>query len=116
MGLAKELRSRRTIPLREVVVEAWADDKGVPFKLYCGSISCYDLDQLQKKHPKFLENTTIGAMIDLILMKSMDESGSKLFTSAEDRIDLMGEETSVISEIANQMFAEIESVEDASKN
>jgi len=55
-------------------------------------------------------------MIDLIVMKSMDEGGSKLFTSAEDRIDLMGEETSVISEIANQMFAEIESVEDASKN
>ena len=116
MGLAKELRSRRTIPLREVVVEAWSDDKGVPFKLYCGSISCYDLDQLQKKHPKFLENTTIGAMIDLILMKSMDESGSKLFTSAEDRIDLMGETTEVISSIANQMFAEIESPEIAEKN
>jgi len=34
MGLAKELRSRRSIPLREVVVEAWADDKVFPFKLY----------------------------------------------------------------------------------
>jgi len=33
------------------------------------------------------------------------------FSSAEDRMDLMGEETNVISEIANQMFAEIESVE-----
>jgi hypothetical protein len=55
-------------------------------------------------------------MIDLILMKSMDESGSKLFTSAEDRIDLMGEETSVISEIANQMFAEIEPIENQIKN
>lgn len=116
MGLARELRSRRTIPLREVVVNAWSDEKGVPFKLYCGSISCYDLNELQKKHPKFLENTTVAAMVDLILMKAMDESGEKLFTSAEDRIDLMGEETTVISEIANQMFAEIESPEIAEKN
>ena len=116
MGLAKELRSRRTIPLREVVVEAWADEKGVPFTLFCGSISCYDLNELQKKHPRFLENTTIGAMVDLILMKAMDESGDRLFTSSEDRIDLMGEETAVISEIANQMFADVQSVETASKN
>ena len=58
MGLARDLRSRRVIPLREVVVPAWANEDGVPFTLYCGPISCYDLDQLQKKHPKFLENTT----------------------------------------------------------
>jgi hypothetical protein len=51
-------------------------------------------------------------MVDLICMKAEDEGGNKLFTSAEDRIDLMGEETSIISEIANQMFAEIESVEE----
>jgi hypothetical protein len=69
------------------------------------------LDQLQKKHPNFLNNTTVGAMVDLICMKAEDEGGNKLFTSAEDRMDLMGEETNIISEIANQMFAEIESVE-----
>jgi hypothetical protein len=49
-------------------------------------------------------------------MKAEDEGGTKLFSSAEDRIDLMGEETSVISEIANQMFAEIESAEEHEKN
>jgi hypothetical protein len=49
-------------------------------------------------------------------MKASDESGSRLFTSAEDRTDLMGEETGVISSIAEQMFAEIESVEDQEKN
>ena len=88
----------------------WGDESGA-FKLYCRSITCYDLDQLQKKHPNFLQNTTIGAMVDLICMKAEDEGGTKLFSSAEDRIDLMGEETSVISEIANQMFAEIETSE-----
>jgi hypothetical protein len=44
-------------------------------------------------------------------MKAIDEGGDKLFTSAEDRMDLMGEETNVISEIANQMFADIETAE-----
>lgn len=115
MGLAKELRSRRKIQAREVVVPAWGDESGA-FKLYCRSITCYDLDQLQKKHPNFLNNMTISAMVDLICMKAEDEGGTKLFGSAEDRIDLMGEETSVISEIANQMFAEIESAEEHEKN
>ena len=110
MGLAKELRSRRKLQAREVLVPAWGDESGV-FKLYCRSITCYDLDQLQKKHPNFLNNTTIGAMVDLICMKAEDEGGSKLFNSSEDRLDLMGEETNVISEIANQMFADIETVE-----
>tara|TARA_R110000787_G_scaffold168661_2_gene281435 strand:- start:21 stop:368 length:348 start_codon:yes stop_codon:yes gene_type:complete len=115
MGLAKELRSRRKVEAREVVVPAWGDESG-DFKLYCRSITCYDLDQLQKKHPNFLQNTTIGAMVDLICMKAEDEGGNKLFSAAEDRIDLMGEETNVISEIANQMFADIESAEDAEGN
>jgi hypothetical protein len=115
MGLAKELRSRRKLSAREVLVPEWGDDSGA-FKLYCRSITCYDLDQLQKKHPNFLNNMTISAMVDLICMKAEDESGTKLFASAEDRLDLMGEETSVISEIANQMFAEIESAEEHEKN
>tara|TARA_B110000259_G_scaffold146427_1_gene165073 strand:+ start:169 stop:516 length:348 start_codon:yes stop_codon:yes gene_type:complete len=115
MGLAKELRGRRTVEAREVLVPAWGDESGA-FKLYCRSITCYDLDVLQKKHPNFLQNTTIGAMVDLIVMKAIDESGQKIFNSSEDRMDLMGEETSVISEIANQMFSDIESVEAHEKN
>jgi len=115
MGLAKELRSRRKLDAREVLVPAWGDESGA-FKLYCRAITCYDLDQLQKKHPNFLNNTTVGAMVDLIVMKAEDEAGNKLFISAEDRIDLMGEETAVISEIANQMFADVQSVEAAEGN
>ena len=98
MGLARELRERRTIPLREVSVSAWADEKGKPFKLYTRAITCYDLNELQKKHPNFLENTTIAAMVDLIILKATDKGGERIFTNSEDRIDLMGEETSVISE------------------
>ena len=115
MGLAKELRNRRTVESREVLVPAWGDKTGA-FKMYCRSITCYDLDVLQKKHANFLQNTTIGAMVDLIVMKAIDENDQKLFNSGEDRMDLMGEETNVISEIANQMFSDIESVEAHEKN
>ena len=115
MGLAKELRKRRKVQVREVVVPAWGDESG-DFKLYCRPITCYDLNQLQKKHPSFLTNTTIAAMVDLILMKAEDEAGDKLFTAADDKIELMGEQTDVISEIANQMFSDIESEEDLAKN
>ncbi len=116
MGLAKELRNRRELVRREVIVPAWSDADGQPFKMYCRAITCYDLNELQKKHPQFLENTTIAAMVDLIVMKAEGEDGEKLFTAAEDRIDLMGEETGVVSEIANQMFAMVETQEAALKN
>jgi len=116
MGLAKELRNRRAVTPREVKVTGWADEKGKPFILYTRPITCYDMNELQKKHPTILEAPTIAAMVDIIVMKAEDAGGDKLFTSAEDRIDLMGEETAIISEIANQMFATIDSVETAEKN
>lgn len=116
MGLAKELRNRRQLNARKIEVAAWADPDGQPFAMYCFPITCYDVNELQKKHPKFMENTTMAAMIDLIVMKASDQDGNKLFTSAEDRIDLLGEETGVISSIAEQMFAEIQTIEDQEKN
>ena len=116
MGLAKELRNRRQLNARKIEVTAWADPDGQPFAMYCFPITCYDVNELQKKHPKFMENTTMAAMIDLIVMKASDENGNKLFTSVEDRIDLLGEETGVISSIAEQMFAEIQTIEDQEKN
>ena len=55
-------------------------------------------------------------MVDLIVMKAESQDGEKLFTAADDKIELMGEETTVISEIANHMFGTIDSVEDLAKN
>jgi hypothetical protein len=49
-------------------------------------------------------------------MKAEDQSGERLFTAADDRMELMGEHTDVISNIANQMFADLESEEDLVKN
>ena len=55
-------------------------------------------------------------MVDLIVMKALDESGDKLFTSVEDRADLMGEQTDIIADIANEMFNDIQSEDAALKN
>lgn len=115
MGFAKELRERRTVEAREVVVPEWGDESG-DFKLYCKPITCMDLQKLQTKHPNFMENTTIDAMVDLIIIKALDSEGKKIFNPLQDRKDLMEEETAIISEIANQMFAEIQTEAESAKN
>ncbi len=115
MGLAKELRQRRNIKAKEVIVPEWGDESGA-FKLYCNPITCKDLAVLQKKHPDFLSNTSITAMVDLIIIKAVDADGKRLFSGMEDRDELMQEDTTVISEIATQMFTDIESQEDVEKN
>ena len=115
MGLAKELRARRKQSRRKIEVAEWADESG-PFALFCRPLTCYDLNELQKRHPQVMQNPSIAAMVDLIVMKTESKDGDKLFPSAEDRLDLMGEETTVVSGIANEMFGTIEAFEDVEKN
>lgn len=115
MSLAKELRKRRKQSRRKIEVAEWADDDG-PFVLFCRPITCYDLNELQRKHPQVLQNPSIASMVDLIVMKAESQDGEKLFTAADDKIELMGEETTVVSHIANEMFGTIESAEDLAKN
>jgi len=115
MGLAKELRARRKQSRRKIEVEEWADDDG-SFALYCRPLTCYDLNELQKRHPQVMVNPSIAAMVDLIVMKAESKDGEKLFSSGEDKIDLMGEETTIIADIANEMFGMIDSFEDVEKN
>ena len=74
------------------------------------------MNEMQKKHDKFMEEMTIASMVDLIVLKATDESGDRLFGKSEDRHDLMGEESSIISLIAAKMFSTIESVEEQEKN
>lgn len=116
MGLARELRNRRKVEPRKIEVEAWADEDGQPFAIYCYPITCFDMNEMQKKHDKFMEEMTIASMVDLIVLKATDESGDRLFGKSEDRHDLMGEESSIISLIAAKMFSTIESVEEQEKN
>jgi len=49
-------------------------------------------------------------MIDLIIMKAESKEGEKLFT-LEDKPFLMRESVTLVSRVAGEMFATVESVE-----
>ena len=70
---------------------------------------------LQRKHKDFLSNMTITGMVDLIINKAEDADGKRLFT-LEDKMYLMKESVALISDVAAQMFGDIQTVEDAEKN
>jgi len=114
MGLAENIRANRSKSRAKIVVEAWSDDAG-PAVIYSTPLTAGDIDRIQRKHKDFLSNMSVAAMIDLIILKAEDEAGEKAF-SIEDRPVLMRESLSVISDVAGQMFGEIQSVEALEKN
>lgn len=109
MSLAKKLAAKRQQARKQIEVAEWGDD--APLVLYSGSLTCGDVDKLQRKHPNFMINPTVAAMVDLIIMKAEDKDGEKLFT-LEDKPFLMRESVTLVSQIAGQMFATVESAED----
>lgn len=110
MSLAKKLAAKRQEARRAIEVPEWGDD-GSPLVLYAGSLTCADVDKLQRKHNNFMNNPTVAAMVELIIMKAEDKDGEKLFT-LEDKPFLMRESVALVGNIAGQMFASVESVED----
>lgn len=108
MSLGKRLAAKRQLKRTRIEVAEWGDD--APLEIFSSFLNCGDVEKLQRKHPNFITNTTIAAMVDLIILKAEDKDGEKLFT-LEDKPFLMREPVSLISNIAGQMFATVESVE-----
>ena len=113
MGLGERIAAKRQKNRRKVSVAEWGDDG--PLDIYAGTLTCHDVDRVQKKHKDFLMNMTIEAMVDLIILKSENGDGDKLF-SLEDKPHLMGEPVIVVSRVAGEVFGSVLSVEDAEKN
>ena len=109
MSIAKRI-SERTSNKRHIDVAEWGDE-GKPEKVYYGPLLAGELNRIQRKHPKFLSDTSFDAMIDLIILKAENGQGEKLFT-LEDKPVLMREEVSVISTVA-AAFMSGDTVEDA---
>lgn len=114
MRLAERIASNRTKDRRRIIIDAWGED-GNPATIYVSPLTAGDIDKLQRRHKDFLTNMTIAGMVDLIVMKAEMEDGAKAFT-LEDKPILMRESLSVISDVAGQMFADIESAADIEKN
>jgi len=114
MGLGEQIAARRALQRKQIEVVEWGED-GNALIIYCGPITAGDIDKLQRKHKDFLSNMTITGMIDLIIAKAEDADGKRLFT-LEDKMYLMKESVTLISDIAGKMFGDVDTVEDAEKN
>ena len=112
MSIAKRI-AERTSNKRHIDVAEWGDE-GKPEKVYYGPLLAGELNRIQRKHPKFLTDTSFDAMVDLIILKAETGQGEKLFT-LEDKAILMREEVSVISTVA-AAFMSGDSAEDQEKN
>lgn len=115
MGLGEQIAARRALQRKQIEVVEWGESEDQPLILYCGPITAGDIDKLQRKHKDFLSNMTITGMVDLIINKAEDADGKRLFT-LEDKMYLMKESVTLISDIAGKMFSDVDSVEDAEKN
>ena len=114
MALGKKIADRRQKQARIIEVSEWGDD-GAPLLIHVYPLTAGDMAKIQKKHKNFLNDMTIEGMIDLIILKAGDADGERLFTLA-DKTHLMDEPLPLISDIAAQMFGDIEAVEVAEKN
>ena len=113
MGLGEQIAARRALQRKQIEVVEWGEDQ--PLIIYCSPITAGDIDKLQRKHKDFLNSMTITGMIDLIIAKAEDVDGKRLFT-LEDKMYLMKESVTLISDIAGKMFGDVDTVEDAEKN
>lgn len=111
MSLGKQIAAKRKTNRKKIEVPEWGEDDA-PLVIYVGLLSCGDVDKLQRKHPNFMSNPTVASMVDLIIMKAEGKDGKKLF-DLEDKIFLMAEPVTVVSQVAGEMFTTVESVEEA---
>lgn len=114
MSIAALIAEKRKENRRVISISEWGDDDA-PMQLYSGPITAGDINKLQRKHKDFLNNQTIDAMVDLIILKAETKEGEKAFT-LEDKPILMREPVTVISTLAADMFGDVESIEEQEKN
>jgi hypothetical protein len=114
MSIAKRIAANRANKERGFVdVEEWGEE-GKPLRLFFTQVSARDIEKVQRKHKDFLSNTTMSAMVDMMIEKCEDEAGERAFT-LEDKPVLMGEGVGVIAKVFGAVFA-AGSVEDHEKN
>lgn len=114
MSIAKRIAAKRAEQAREVVeVLEWGEGDN-PLRLYLTPVTARDIEKIQRKHRDFLTNATMGAMVDMLIMKCEDENGEPAFT-LEDKPILMGEPIGVIAKVFGEAFKSVE-VEEHEKN
>jgi hypothetical protein len=114
MSIAKRIAAKRADQQRGFVdVEEWGEENN-PLRLFFTSVSARDIEKVQRKYKDFLTNTTLGAMVEMLIEKCEDERGNKAFT-LEDKPILMGEPVTLIAKVFGSVF-NAGSVEEHAKN
>ena len=114
MSVAQRIAAKRAEKAREFMdVEAWGEGD-TPLRLYFTEVSARDIEKVQRKYPNFLSDTSMSAMVEMIIAKCEDENGDKVFT-LEDKPTLLNETVGTIAKVFGGVFS-VESSEDHVKN
>jgi uncharacterized protein YheU (UPF0270 family) len=73
------------------------------------------VQQTAKKASRLLNNQTIEALVDLIIMKAETDQGDKAF-DLDDKPILMRQPLTTVTNVAAQLMGSLDTIEDAEKN
>jgi len=100
------------IGVQSIEVPEWKDDDGNPTILYWNPINLYEKNKLFKKSDNM---TDVSILADIVVMKSLDKEGKKIF-KLEDKMDLLTKvDSDVLSRIATAMI-QVVSPDEVKKN
>ena len=111
--LGEQIRAKQSTERTRIEVAEWGEDE--PLVLYAGELLCGEFNKLQRKHPDFLNNQTIEALVDLIIMKAETDQGDKAFDVGDKPI-LMRQPLTVVTNVASSLMGNLDTIEDAEKN
>ena len=111
--LGEQIRANQSSARARIEVAEWGD--GEPLVLYAGELLCGEFNKLQRKHPDFLNNQTIEALVDLIIMKAETDQGDSAF-DLDDKPILMRQPLTTVTNVASQLMGNLDTIEDAEKN
>ena len=101
-----------SLGVQSIEVPEWKDEDGKPTVIYWNPITLSEKNKLFKKSDNMSD---VSILADIVLMKSLDKNGNKIFT-LEDKIPLMHKvDSDVLSKIATAMVQAI-NPEEVKKN
>ena len=100
------------IGVQSIEVPEWKDEDGKPTVLFWNPINLSEKNKLFKKSDNM---TDVSILADIVVMKSLDKDGKKIF-KLEDKMDLLTKvDSDVLSRIATAMIQVI-SPDEVKKN
>ena len=101
-----------SLGVQHIEIEEWKDESGNPSVIYWNPINLSEKNKLFRKSDNLND---VSILADILIMKSLDKDGNKLFT-LEDKIALMHKvDSDVLSRVATEMVKAI-TPEEVKKN